>query len=159
MKLSLEPSLRKTVSAFECRRPRLALTLLLWLVTIVTSSVAQQPPDAPSATQHRKEEIRALKNREPQKALEHFRAATQLEPQDAESRFFIGAILCDSGQAEAAIPELQRAIELNRKLHLGHYYLALAFDRTGQTAEAIVEYQEALRLKPECHNDRTALTA
>src|SRR5574341_320242 len=149
MKTSLEPSLRESVSTSDCRRLRLALALLLWLASIVTPSVAQEPPSAPSAAQHRQEGIRYLQNREAQKALEHFRAAARIEPQDAESRFFIGAILCDSGQPEAAIPELQKAIELNRKLHLGHYYLALAFDRTGQTAEAIIAYQEALRLKPE----------
>src|SRR5215467_3932711 len=131
MKINLELSLLESVSASDCRRLRLALALLLWPAPIVTPSVAQEPTGAPSAAQHRQEGVRYLQNREPQKALEHFRAAARIEPQDAESRFFIGAILCDSGQPEAAIPELQKAVELNRKLHLSHYYLALAFDRAG----------------------------
>src|SRR6266498_2036116 len=118
MKINLEPPLRESVSASGCRRLRLALAIPLWLVSIITPSVAQEPVAATSAAQHRQEGVRYLQKREAQKALEHFRAAAQIEPQDAESRFFIGAILCDSGQAEAAIPELQKAIELNRKLTL-----------------------------------------
>src|SRR5262245_27567014 len=136
MKINLEPSLRQSAFASDCRRPLLALVLLLWLGPIVTPAVAQELSGAPSAAQHRQEGVRYLQNREPQKALEHFRAAARIEPRDAESRFFIGAILCDSGQAEAAVPELQKAIELNSRLHIGHYYLALAFDRMGRTAEA-----------------------
>src|SRR5262247_250768 len=112
---------------------------LFWLASLVTTSYSQQPTGAPSATQHRQEGIRALQNREPQKALDHFRAAVRLDPQDAESQFFIGAILCDSGQVEAAVPELQKAIELNRRLHLSRYYLALAFDRLGRTAPGSID--------------------
>src|SRR5215470_15927347 len=138
MKINLEPSPRESASASDCRRLRLALAIPLWLVSIITPSVAQEPGAATTAAQHRQEGARYLQNREAQKALEQFRAAAQIEPQDVESRFFIGAILCDSGQPEAAIPELQKAIELNRKLHLGYYYLALSFDRTGRTAEAII---------------------
>src|SRR5262245_21490194 len=134
MKINLEPSLQDSVSAPDRRRLRFALALLLWPAPIVTPQIAQEPAGAPSAAQHRQEGVRYLQNRDAQKALEHFRAAARIEPQDAESRFFIGAILCDSGQADAAIPELQKAIELNPKPHLGHYYLALAFDRTGRAA-------------------------
>ena len=102
MKINLKPSPRESVSASDRLRLRFALALLLWPAPIFTPPVAQEP--APSAAQHRQEGVRYLQNRDAQKALEHFRAAAQIEPQDAESRFFIGAILCDSGQAEAAIP-------------------------------------------------------
>ncbi len=123
-----------------------------------TSAFAQEPA-GPTAAWHRKEGIHYLQNREAQKALEHFRAAAQLDAQDAESRFYAGAILVDSGKSEAAISELLQAIALNPGLHLSHYYLALALERTGRQGEAIVEYQEALRLKPDFHDARYALSA
>src|SRR5215510_13039173 len=113
MKINLEPLPRESIIASDRRRLRLALAIPLWLVSIIMPSVAQEPSGATSAAQHRQEGIRYLQNREAQKALEHFRAAARMEPKDAESHFFIGAILCDSGQAEAAIQELQKAIELN----------------------------------------------
>jgi tetratricopeptide (TPR) repeat protein len=138
---------------------RVSLSLLLWLTVFTFSVLAQEPSEAPSAAWHRQEGVRHLQNRDAQKALNHFRAAVQINPQDAESRFYIGAILVDSGQTESAVAELQRSIELNRKLHLSHYYLALAFDRLGRMTEAIVEYQEAIRIKPEFHDARYALSA
>ena len=101
MKINLDPSLRESISASDCRRLRLALALLLWPAFICSPSIAQEPSGAASAAQHRQEGVRYLQNREAQKALEHFRAAARIEPQDAESHFFIGAILCDSGQAAA----------------------------------------------------------
>src|SRR5262245_62083320 len=106
MKINLKSSPRESVSASAYRWARLALALSLWLATICAPSVAQEPSGATSAAQHRQEGVRYLQNREAQKALEHFRAAARMEPKDAESHFFIGAILCDSGQAEAAIQEL-----------------------------------------------------
>ncbi|MGH9939005.1 MAG: hypothetical protein ACREAM_22425, partial [Blastocatellia bacterium] len=112
MKIGLKTAQQEAVSISHCRRLRLAAILFLWLASFVAPLFAQQPAGPPSATQHRQEGIRDLQNREPKKALDHFRAAAQMDPQDAESQFFIGAILCDSGQAEAAIPELRRAIEL-----------------------------------------------
>src|SRR5262245_17397470 len=106
----------------------LSSIFLIWLSLLCTGLAQEQ-----SATWHREEGIRQLQKRDAQKALDHFRAAARIDPQDAQSRFYIGAILVDSGEPVDAVSELQKSIELNQKLHLAHYYLAMAFDRLGKT--------------------------
>ena len=60
----------------------------------------------------------------------------------------LGLILSDSGQPEAAIPHLQRALTLDPDLHQARFALAVAFARTGRRTEAAAEASELLRRLP-----------
>jgi tetratricopeptide (TPR) repeat protein len=156
---TLCPAHREGVPISLPRRLRILIAMLLCFAAVRASLAIAQTPAGPSPASHRQDGLRYLQQREPQKALEHFRAAVTIDPKDFEAQFYVGAILLELGQTPDAIAELQRAVNLNGGSHLGHYYLGLALDKSGRTVDALDQYQHSLRLKPEFDEARYSLSS
>ena len=75
-------------------------------------------------------------------------AAQKIEPGNPVVTANLGLILSDSGQPDAAIPQLQRALTLDPELHQARFALALAFARTGRRPDAAAQAFELLRRLP-----------
>jgi tetratricopeptide (TPR) repeat protein len=60
------------------------------------------------------------------------KTSISLDPSLADSHLQLGNLFSDQANYAAAIPEYQRALELNADLPDGHYRLATAYVRTGK---------------------------
>jgi len=76
------------------------------------------------------------------------RAALGLAPEDFESHLSLGRSLALSREDEAALPHLERALELDPSSNLAANTFAGALRRRGHAAEAIPWYERCIRLSP-----------
>jgi Flp pilus assembly protein TadD len=86
---------------------------------------------------------------QPEEAERAFRAATQLDPHDAEAWFFLGRICYLRNFFDKAVPALETARRLNPGSPRISEQLGLTFEATGQTGQAVKAYEEAVRLNLE----------
>ena len=96
------------------------------------------------------EHLRANRHRE---AVEAFRQAARMLPNQAEFRAGLGWALfreapADARAGRAALAELRRAIQLDPKNRRARYYLGHFHAQTGQSAQAIAEFEKLLELDP-----------
>jgi tetratricopeptide (TPR) repeat protein len=83
-------------------------------------------------------------------AVEVYRDAVRAQPEDAEARLRLGqALLSILGDAEAALPVLERGRELRPDEARMHGAIGLAFSAQGRAADAVEAFEVALRLDPE----------
>jgi tetratricopeptide (TPR) repeat protein len=73
--------------------------------------------------------------------------ATAADPTMPEAHLQLGNLNADEGKFAEAIPEYQRALELNPDLADGHYRLAQSYVRTGQKDKAQQEFQVYQQLR------------
>ncbi len=95
-------------------------------------------------------------------AVEEYKTALSLEPDDYLLRYNIANAFAKQGIATAAEKEFREAIRLKQDFIPGHRGLALLYKNAGRTDEAISEYEVVLRLDPAdefAHNDIGALYA
>src|SRR5262249_14105440 len=80
------------------------------------------------------------------KALTAFAHAVQHDPADADSHFHLGSLLLARDKVEAALPELQQAVNL--ALRMAHYHQGLgkALEAANRPDEAKAEYETMHRL-------------
>ena len=91
---------------------------------------------------------RALQQQgEAPRALEHFRRAAELAPQNVETANAIGACLRDLGELEAAIASFHRGLQIAPDTARIHNNLALALQDQGKLDEAIASFRRALELE------------
>jgi len=76
------------------------------------------------------------------------RAADTVEPGNPVVLANLGLVLSDSGQADAAIDPLQRALGIDPDLHQARFGLAIALAESGRRAEAVTQTEELLRRLP-----------
>ena len=126
----------------------------------VTKLEKQRPSDLPSGPvpsgaakeiydtgmQH----LRANRHRQ---AVEAFRQAARMLPDQADFRAALGWALfreapADARAGRAARAELLRAIQLDPKNHRARYYLGHFYAQTGQADMAITEFEKLLELDP-----------
>jgi tetratricopeptide (TPR) repeat protein len=88
-------------------------------------------------------------------AIEAARKAIALDPQQANPRNTLGAILRDlaalerdPSKLEEALGQERRALELDRTFALPHEHLAESFRALSKNDDAIAELQEAIKLDP-----------
>ncbi len=81
-------------------------------------------------------------------AVEQYRQALALKPNQPEVMSNLGNALKESGSAEEAIACYQNAIALNPHYAEAHNNLGISYKEQGKLDEAISCYQTALRLKP-----------
>ncbi len=81
-------------------------------------------------------------------AIDQFRAALRINPNDADSHNNLGTVLRQKGKIEEAMAEYQLALRLKPNLAEAHYNLGIALLQKGRAAEAMGQYQEALRIDP-----------
>ncbi len=75
------------------------------------------------------------------------RAFAQATPEIA-AQLLVGLTLRTSGERNAAIREIQKAIEMDKKFALAHLELAQLYNETGKPKEAAAELQMAAELNP-----------
>ncbi|MES1206416.1 MAG: DUF4388 domain-containing protein [Pseudomonadota bacterium] len=99
-----------------------------------------------AGTQH----LRANRHRE---AVESFRQAARMLPDQADFRAALGWALfreapADARAGRAALAELRRSIQLDPKSRRARYYLGHFYAQTGQPDLAIAEFERLLELDP-----------
>ena len=82
-------------------------------------------------------------------ALEHYRAAVSLRPQDAIANNALGGALLATGNARAALGPLREAVKTQPDYFPAHYNLGNALASLEQYREAAKEFQAAVRLRPD----------
>ena len=97
--------------------------------------------------------MRHLRANRHHEAVEAFRQAARMVPDQADFRAALGWALfreapTDARAGRAAQAELRRAIQLDPKSRRGHYYLGHFFAQTGQPDLAIAEFEKLLELDP-----------
>ncbi len=81
-------------------------------------------------------------------ALEVWKKAVVLEPDDAEIQSDIAANLFLSGHVDEAVEHIRESVRLNPRVAQSHYYLGAFLLEQGHPDQSVPELQEALRLNP-----------
>jgi curved DNA-binding protein CbpA len=97
-----------------------------------------------------------LRTRRHHEAVEAFRQAARLVPNEAEYRASLGWALfreapADARAVRAALAELRRAVQLDARNRRAAEYLAQIYAQTGQPDLAIQELERLLQLDPTVH--------
>ncbi len=78
-----------------------------------------------------------------------FRRYRQTHPDDAWANFYEGYNLSRAGDAEQALPLLQKAVRIDAKLAEAHLELGNVMSRQGRADEAVAAYQAAIAANPQ----------
>ena len=84
-----------------------------------------------------------------QKAIESFKEAIRLKPDDVYVHFNLGLAYNNSGDYQKAIESFKEAIRLKPDDVYAHYNLGLAYSNSGDYQKAIESFKKAIRLKPD----------
>jgi tetratricopeptide (TPR) repeat protein len=100
--------------------------------------------------------VEHLRSRRHHEAVEAFRQAARLVPNEAEYRASLGWALfreapADARAGRAALAELRRAVQLDARNRRAAEYLAQIYAQTGQPELAIQELERLLELDPTAH--------
>ena len=93
--------------------------------------------------------MRLLKDNQPEKAVEEYRAALAQEPDNGTILGLLGSALAGLGRTEEARAALQRALELEPTEGAHHNNFGMLLARTGQPEEALERFRRAAQLDPE----------
>ena len=88
-------------------------------------------------------------SREPEKALEEYKKALELDPDYSFAHNQIGYVYMDLGNNEKAIEHINKYVSLNPGDANPIDSLAEILFRMGQLDESIAKYKEALKIKPD----------
>ena len=89
-------------------------------------------------------------------AIEHFRIAERIDPDDVKVHVNLGSALTSQGKIDEAIEHFRIALRINPDLAEGHNNLGIALAGQGKTAEAIEHFRMAVQINPdraEGHNN------
>jgi tetratricopeptide (TPR) repeat protein len=115
--------------------------IALWAATV------SEAPENPRAHNNLAEAWRAAGDAA--KAADEFAAAVRVDPDYTPAQYNLGVTLLDSGQTQAAIPHLEKALSAPRHQAELQLYLGEACERLSHPVEAAEHYRAALRLAPE----------
>jgi tetratricopeptide (TPR) repeat protein len=91
-----------------------------------------------------------LRLRDPQAAIRAIKKAIDVKPNHVEARTLLGYVELEiRGDADAAIREYRKVIELRAGSAEAHSNLAVALKKRGDLDEAIVSLNQALEIKPD----------
>ena len=82
-------------------------------------------------------------------AVGEYRAAVELDPQNADLHVALSRDLNAAGNTDAALDEARAALRISPENDLGHFSLGSALAQQGDLNRAMAEYREALRLDPD----------
>jgi tetratricopeptide (TPR) repeat protein len=74
-------------------------------------------------------------------AIEWFRKATSLGPNSAAAHFALGNAFFQSGQFDAAIPELSTALHFEPQMKQGYFLLGRAYSKLGRNEDAAITFK------------------
>ena len=96
-----------------------------------------------TAPQHEEAGLAALKAGNKDQAIEEFKKATELDPQDPRGFYDLGVAYTQNGDLGSAISPLKKALELDPGLDAAHQSLGFALLSQGYAAEAVPQFQAA----------------
>jgi tetratricopeptide (TPR) repeat protein len=99
----------------------------------------------------------ALKTADFAGAIGAFRKGLELAPNDTSLRYWLGAALYASGDADGALRELSDVVRRDPDHAKAHFSLGAIDDARGQRAKAIAEYQAAVHADPNLPDSRLRL--
>lgn len=99
----------------------------------------------------------ALKTADFAGAIAAFRTGLELAPDDTSLRYWLGAALYASGDADGAWREFSEVVRRDPDHAKAHFSLGAIDDARGQRAKAIAEYQAAVRADPNLPDSRLRL--
>jgi len=92
--------------------------------------------------------VSSLNLNKPEKALESFNRAIQLEPQKSDGYLGRANTLNTLGRYEDALQDYDRALEIDPNLANGYINRGSAYSHLGQYEKAIADYEKGLELDP-----------
>lgn len=92
---------------------------------------------------------RFLQDNNPNEALEEYRSAILLEPENGTSHGLLASALAAAGRRDDAIDSYRRALELEPDEAAHHNNLAALLVREGSLEEALLHFKKAAQLDPE----------
>jgi molecular chaperone DnaK (HSP70) len=81
-----------------------------------------------------------------QKALDHFRKAAELSPNNPTHLANYGYQLIEFGKVDEAISKIRQAVSLDSEYYFPYYCLGLAYRKKGDEGQAIREFRRALNI-------------
>jgi len=94
-----------------------------------------------------------------QRALDAYRQALQLNPQQMEARIFMANMLIDTNEIVRAVPLLRDVLNTNPNYALAHWELGYAYRFAGVLDESIRECERARALDPQVKLHSSALNS
>jgi len=82
-------------------------------------------------------------------AIEHYHAALQIQPANADARMNLATCLDVIGKSDDAIVEYKEAVRLRPNDANIHFNLAIAFQNAKEPASAVAELKTATKLAPD----------
>jgi protein O-mannosyl-transferase len=82
------------------------------------------------------------------KAIEHFQATLEIQPDNVDAHVSLGAALASLGHLDEAIGHYQDALATDKNCAEAHFNLGVAWARQNRLDDAITQYEEALKSDP-----------
>src|SRR5262245_58001465 len=101
--------------------------------------------------------VEALKRADFAAAIGLFRKGLALAPEDTSLRYWLGAALYASGDADGAVREFSDVVQRDKDFAKAHFSLGAIYDARPQRSKAIEEYQAAVRADPNLPESRVRL--
>ncbi|CAN5213866.1 hypothetical protein BH24PSE2_BH24PSE2_02520 [soil metagenome] len=99
----------------------------------------------------------AMRENRPAQAIEEFRQAVSVSPNDVSARASLAQALAAVGKTRAAMAEIDRAIELDPDYAPARYRKAALLERSGDLDAATAQYRKAIELDPDYEQARLLL--
>jgi len=106
------------------------------------------PAEQTAAAQHVETGRDALKNGNPDQAIQELEKAATMAPTSVEALFQLGNAYTDKEQFEKAIEMFKKVVELDPKYADGYSNLGVAYYRNGQMNKAVESFEKAVDLAP-----------
>ena len=84
----------------------------------------------------------------PQKAINCFEKAIQINPNSANGYYSLGVIFTQLGESQKAINYYEKAIQINPNFANAYYSLGVIFAQLGESQKAISCYEKAIQINP-----------
>jgi protein O-GlcNAc transferase len=84
----------------------------------------------------------------PQKAINCFEKAIQINPNSANAYYSLGVIFTQLGESQKAISCYEKAIQINPNSANAYYSLGVIFAQLGESQKAISCYEKAIQINP-----------
>ena len=91
-----------------------------------------------------------------QEAIESFKQAIRLDPDDADAHLNLGAAYGELGKWKESIKSFKQALRIDPDYAKAHYNLGTAYHNTGKYKDAIESYKQAIKIDPDdarAHNN------